>query len=497
MPTPSLAIATTPPEAIAADVLVVGVSSRGDEAPRVHSNIAAITALSDRLSALGVTGARDELVRIAVPDVAARAVALVGLGKGEPTEEALRAAAGSATRQLVGTTTVAIALPHSAETELSAVLEGAAIGAYAYTESRGKSKASTKVPASEVLVAAESDSPELVERADAIAEAMTVVRDLVNLPPAVLYPESFAERARELFAGRTGVEVTVFDEAQLEEGGFGGLLGVGRGSERGPRLVRIDYVPADASKHLALVGKGITFDSGGLSLKPAASMVGMKYDMAGAATALGVVLAASRLALPVRLTAWLCLAENMPSGEAMRPNDVITVRGGTTIEVLNTDAEGRLVLADGLVAAGEEQPDAIIDIATLTGAAIVALGTRYAGVMGDRELVDQLCDAADRVGEKFWPMPFAEELRASLNSDVADIANAKIGSTAGGMLLAATFLKEFATPRPGGESTIPWAHIDIAGPAHNQGSGYGFTGKGPTGVALRALLELTDEFGRS
>lgn len=502
MVTPRLTVVATHPARIPADVLVIGVSA-GEDAPVLRSTLSELDHLRDRLSDLGVTGGRDELVRIPLAGIDAKSVALVGLGKGEVSLEALRAGAGSAARQLVGIETLAIALPVEADGAVAAVLEGAAIGAYAYTEARGKSLAKTKVPASEIIVSAEEDaSPETIRNAEAVAEAMLVARDLVNTPPGVLYPQSFADRAAEIFAGAPDVTLTVLAEQELEDGGFGGLLGVGRGSARGPRLVRIEYAPAEAAKHLALVGKGITFDSGGLSLKPPASMVGMKYDMAGAASVLAVVLAVSRLALPVRVTAWLCLAENMPSGEAMRPNDVITIRGGTTVEVLNTDAEGRLVLADGLVAAGEEQPDAIIDVATLTGAAIVALGSRYAGVMGDRELTTRVCDAAGRVGEKFWPMPFAEELRPTLNSDIADIANARIGNPAGGMLLAATFLKEFSTPRTGGddsadgESTIPWAHIDIAGPANNSGSAYGFTGKGPTGVAVRALLELTREFSR-
>jgi leucyl aminopeptidase len=222
-------------------------------------------------------------------------------------------------------------------------------------------------------------------------------------------------------------------------------------------------------------------------------MVGMKYDMTGAATVLAVVLAAAKLAAPVKLTAWLCIAENMPSGSATRPNDVLRIRGGKTVEVLNTDAEGRLVLADGLVAASEEQPDVIVDVATLTGAATVALGTRYVGVMGDDEPVQRILEAAERTGELAWRMPLPGELRALLNSEVADIANAKPGNTAAGMLLAAVFLKEFIGKRPDG-SAIPWAHLDIAGAANNGGGGFGFTGAGPTGVTVRALLAFIEGF---
>jgi leucyl aminopeptidase len=299
----------------------------------------------------------------------------------------------------------------------------------------------------------------------------------------------------ELSAGLP-VEVEIMTETELEAGGFGGILGVGRGSVRPPRLVVVRYWPAGASRHLALVGKGITFDSGGLSLKPPASMVGMKYDMTGAATVMAVLLAAARLGLPVRLTAWLCIAENMPSGSAIRPNDVLHIRGGRTVEVLNTDAEGRLVLADGIVAASEEHPDAIIDVATLTGAQRVALGDRYSGVMGEEDLVERLVDAARRSGETFWPMPLPGELRQLINSDIADIANAKIGSTAAGMLLAGVFLQEFVGKDAAGEARIPWVHIDMAGPSNNTGSPYGFTGKGPTGVAVRALLTMTEDISR-
>src|SRR5690606_29874930 len=227
------------------------------------------------------------------------------------------------------------------------------------------------------------------------------VRDLVNTPPNLLYPESFAERARTLAKG-TKVDVTVLDDDALRAGGYGGLVGVGQGSTRGPRLVRLEWEPRKAKRHVALVGKGITFDSGGLSIKPAKSMETMKSDMAGAAAVLHTVLAAAALELPVAVTGWLCLAENMPSGTAQRPSDVITQRGGKTVEVLNTDAEGRLVLADGLVAATEEHPDALLDVATLTGAQIVALGYRVSAVMGTGGLPDLVVEAARASGELVW-----------------------------------------------------------------------------------------------
>jgi leucyl aminopeptidase len=218
--------------------------------------------------------------------------------------------------------------------------------------------------------------------------------------------------------------------------------------------------------------------------------------MSGAATVLAVALAAARLGLPVRVTAWLCIAENLPSGSSIRPNDVLRIRGGKTVEVLNTDAEGRLVLADGLVAASEEQPDAIVDVATLTGAARVALGDRYVGTMGDEGLVGELVELSKQVGESLWPMPLPSELRPLLNSDVADLTNVKIGSTAAGMLIAGVFLQEFVGKAADG-TRIPWAHLDIAGPANNDGSGFGYTGKGPTAVTVRTLLALAERISRS
>jgi len=337
-----------------------------------------------------------------------------------------------------------------------------------------------------------------VERAAAVAAAVGLVRDLVNTPANDLYPETLAERATveatALAAAGAPIAATVLDEQALAAGGFGGILGVGKGSARPPRLVTIDYHPAGATRHLALVGKGITFDTGGLSLKPAAGMLGMKYDMTGAATVLGATLAAARLGLPIRVTAWLCIAENMPSGRATRPGDVITLKNGRTVEVTNTDAEGRLVLGDGLVAASELAPDALVDVATLTGAARNALGHRTTPVMGDAAFAATVVEAASAVGETFLYLPTGPEWRAELKSDTADLMNAKVGSAIGGMFLAAAFLEEFVgragvaadAPR------IPWAHLDIAGTANNEGAAWGSTGKGTTGVAVRTLIRLAE-----
>ena len=498
MTVPSLALSAESPLSLAADVLVLGVRAT-DDGPRLLAEDAAFADLAAGLDAIGVTGGVDELVRVPASIGSARSIALVGIGSSAPSADTLRYAAGTATRRLTGVDSLVLALPTLSSAEVLAVLEGAAIGAYSYTAYRSSSLEKTKLPASEITISTGSElggieaGNELLSRAAIVAAAIHSVRDLVNAPPSDLYPESFADAVLELADGLP-VEVEVMAEDELLAGDFGGILGVGQGSTRGPRLVKLSYSPATARQHLAFVGKGITFDSGGLSLKPPAGMVGMKYDMTGAATVMAVVFAAARLGLDIRLTAWLCLAENMPSGSAARPNDVLRMRGGTTVEVLNTDAEGRLVMADGLVAASEEFPDAIIDVATLTGAQRVALGDRFSGVMGDDALVGQVTAQARLVGEQFWAMPLPGELRALLKSDVADIANVKIGNTAAGMLLAGVFLQEFVGPQADtAAGRIPWAHIDIAGPAHNAGSGYGFVGTGPSGVAVRTLIALAEE----
>jgi len=492
MTPPALAVSAVPAHEIDADVLVVGVVKSTD-GPRIEGPLAdALSALGAGLAALGLTGATDETSRQIAPDgVSAASVLLVGLGSTPTTPDSLRSAAGAASRAVSGASRLAFALPTTDAADVQAVLEGAALGAYRYQAQRSGDSA---VAVSDIVVATTVEGADAaLGRARVVAEAVVVVRDLVNTPPNELYPDSFAARAREL-AADAPVELQEWDVPALQEGGFGGILGVGQGSSRPPRLVAVRYAPEGATQHLALVGKGITFDSGGLSLKPAASMVGMKYDMTGAATVLAATIAIAKLGLPIRITAWLCLAENLPSSTAMRPNDVLTIRGGTTVEVLNTDAEGRLVLADGLVAASEERPDAIVDVATLTGAARIALGDRYAALMGADELVRSVQEAAAETGELVWPMPLPADLRSLLQSDVADIANAKPGNTAAGMLLAGVFLQEFVG-RTGDDQDaprIPWAHLDIAGPANNGGAGFGWTPKGPSGVTVRLLVKLAE-----
>jgi leucyl aminopeptidase len=443
-------------------------------------------AVESAAKVVGISGKLDEVVKLPAPaGLGVPLLVLTGTGAGRDdtlTAEVLRRAAGSATRQLAGTGTVSLALPLTSADDAAAVAEGALLGAYAYT---GYSRSPAPVAAIEVVAADAKDkvTRAAVDRAAVLAAAVHGTRDLVNTAPNDLYPASFAERAKEVTTG-TKVTVTVLDDAALRAGGYGGLIGVGQGSTRGPRLVKLEWKPRKAAAHIALVGKGITFDSGGLSIKPAKSMETMKSDMAGAAAVLHTVVAAATLGVGVRVTGWLALAENMPSATAQRPSDVITIRGGRTVEVLNTDAEGRLVLADALVAAGEENPDALIDIATLTGAQMVALGNQVSAVMGTDETRSSVLEAAEAAGEQFWPMPLPEELRPSMKTPVADIAN--MGERYGGMLVAGLFLQEFTDGRP-------WAHLDIAGPAFNEGAPRHYVPKGGTGVGVRTLLRLLED----
>ena len=393
----------------------------------------------------------------------------------------LRNAAAAGVRQVTKATQLDVSFPVVTVDDAAAVCEGALLGAH--TTSHYKS---TVTPAGiATLSVREADSRTIAE-AHITASAVAAVRDLVAEVPNLQSPAVLADHVRAV-AKSEGLSVTVFDETELVERGFGGISAVGAGSVNPPRYVEISYTPKLASRRIELVGKGITFDSGGLSLKPAASMVGMKYDMTGAATVFATIIAAHRLELPISVTARLCIAENMPSGTAARPGDVITMLGGTTVEITNTDAEGRLVLADGLVAASATAPDAIIDVATLTGAARVALGDRIVGVMGNGFIVDEIGDAAKSVGEETWVMPLPEYLGQILSSDVADLANAKPGNTAAGMLVGGYFLQQFVGKDTTGVR-IPWAHLDIAGPANNSGSPYGVTPKGPTGTMVRTLL---------
>jgi len=359
--------------------------------------------------------------------------------------------------------------------EAKAFAEGAVLGQKTPTRFKKDSASNLNV----VIVCPETVDVSLEVK---VASTIVAIRELINLPANELWPDKLAQEAKAMAKGLP-IDVEIWDEKKLEKERCGGILGVGKGSVRPPRLVKLSY--RGGGKHFAIVGKGITFDTGGLSLKPADSMVGMKYDMAGAASVLGAVIGAAQLGVKADITGFMCLAENMPSGEATRPGDVLTLRNGKTVEVLNTDAEGRLVLGDGLALATEMSPDHIIDIATLTGAATIALGHRYAGLMGHGEAVELAEKAAATTGELLWHMPMPAELRELLNSELADMTNVKIGNRAGGMLIGGIFLSEFVS------KDASWAHLDIASSGNNDSAPYSVYPSGATGVMIRTLIEMT------
>ncbi|SDQ16050.1 leucyl aminopeptidase [Microbacterium sp. cf332] len=480
MPFPEIAHSSAPVTESDADALVLALPPLDEQ-----SAPADWPGLREMLAAVGFTGARGSVHRLFLPAVAAAPVIVVGTGDA-PDDHALRDAAGAAVRVTTGFSSLAVAAPLAPES-WRALAEGAVIGGYRFAGYKG---GTPKTRAERITVhTSAAPSADEVAGVAAVGRSLALVKDLVSTPAEWLSPADLAERAVEAVAGLP-IEIEVLDEAELERQGFGGVLGVGQGSDRPPRVVRVDYSPAGADRHVALVGKGITFDTGGLSLKPAASMVGMKYDMAGAATVLAVVQAAAALALPTRVSAWLCVADNMPSGRATRPGDVLRMLDGTTVEVLNTDAEGRLVLADGIVAASRTQPDAIIDVATLTGAVIVALGHRHTGVMGDDDAVSEYLAAAGRAGEAAWQLPLPAHMADELDSPIADMQNAKIGDPSGGSLFAGLFLQRFVGRSGDGDDAprIPWIHLDIAGSGTTK-TPFGGTDKGPTAATVRSLVE--------
>jgi leucyl aminopeptidase len=485
-------VRTTSPRTVGADVVVLGVHGDGDrlavDAADGALDAAQRRELASVLKRLGASPKVGEVTKLpSAGAVKAPVIVAVGLGdRGDgPTGlETLRRAAGAAARSVAGTGTVAFALPADGPDGIRAVAEGALLGGYAYDRYLAKKHE----PIGEIVVLSDAGrsaaSRAAVDTAVAVAGAVNYTRDLVNMPPNDLYPESFADELRARARG-TGVRVAVTDDKALEDKGYGGILGVGKGSARPPRLVRLAYNPPKARAHVAFVGKGITFDSGGLSIKPAASMHTMKCDMSGAAAVASATFAIAALGLPVRVTTYACLAENMPSGKATRPGDVLTMYGGKTVEVLNTDAEGRLVLADGITTANAGKPDLIVDVATLTGACVVALGTRVSGVFSnDDDLLEEIPAIAESVGETMWPLPIPDEMHDKVRTTkVADLSQHN-PEMWGGALFAAAFLREFV-----GDG-ISWAHLDIAGPAFNDGAPFGYTPKGGTGAAVRTLVAL-------
>ncbi|WP_293830934.1 leucyl aminopeptidase [uncultured Corynebacterium sp.] len=469
-------LGATAPEGAA---LLIPVAN-GEDGIEVPVTALAPKGLLEALVAVGAKGTEGEVTRLLIDG---SLVTAFGLGDAsEIDDEAVRRGVGAAARALNDVERAAI----SAEFGVAPVVEGLLLGGYTYTglksqaEVQDDENTDAETPQTTEVTVVSADEDEY-NAAVIVAESVNLARDLVNTPANYLYPESYAGVMGEV-ASTAGLDIEVLDEAALEKQGFGGILSVGRGSSRPPRLVHLTWAPSGASKKVALVGKGITFDTGGISLKPGSGMEDMISDMGGSAAQLAVIAAAARLELPVRVDAWLPLAENMPSGTATRPGDVITHYGGITSEVINTDAEGRLVLADAIARACEDGPAYLIETATLTGAQLVALGNRTAGVMGSDELRDLIAETGRGVGEQAWAMPLLEEQEDELKSPIADIRNTHNART-GGMLFAGLYLSRFVP------EDVEWAHVDIAGPAWNGGAPYGYTPKRATGAPVRTIVE--------
>ena len=477
----SVSLSSADPITAKADALVIGLHSSPEGPSSPFEELAAAAALA---GAKGKPGEVTVLPGIGV--VAADRVIAVGLGDvDELTGDRVRTAAGVASRAAAGHGKIVSTLGGA---DLGAAAEGHLLGAYSFAAYKNDGAK----PVGSVVLTVPSNNKaakSTLQTAVATAEAVALARDLVNTAPNDLPPAVLADRAASA-ARAAGLKVQVLDEKALAKAGFGGILGVGQGSTRPPRLVRISYTPPRARALVALVGKGITFDSGGISIKPGAGMDHMTSDMAGAAAVIATTIAAAALQLPVAVTATVPMAENLPSGSAYRPGDVLRHYGGKTVHVLNTDAEGRLILADAIVRAIEDKPDYLIETSTLTGAQVVALGLRTMGVMGEPGFRDRVAELAREVGEGGWAMPLPAELREGLDSPLADLANVS-NDRAGGMLVAGHYLSEFI---PEG---LPWAHLDVAGPAFNVGKAYGYTSPGGTGVPVRTILAvLADIAGR-
>lgn len=462
-----------------AEALVVPVFQGEDGLDLPESEFFDGVTVRAALDMLGATGAAEEVTKV---PASTGPIVAVGVGKRDDMDaEKLRRAAGVAARSLTGLKVVATTL---GELGLAAAVEGIALGAYTYRGLKTADVPEDQQPVKKVVFLGKDQA--LFDAAVITAEAVAFARDLVNAPSSHLFPESYAAIATSA-AEDNGLTVEVLDDAALAEQGFGGIVAVGQGSTRGPRLVRISYAPEqlDDAPTVALVGKGITFDTGGVSIKPAANMDQMISDMGGSAAVLATIIAAARLKLNVKVTATIPMAENMPGGNSYRPGDVITHYGGTTSEILNTDAEGRLILADAIARASEDNPDYLIETATLTGAQMVALGLRTAGVMGSDAFRDRVAETGRSVGEQAWAMPIPEEMSTAMSSPVADLRNAD-PSRWGGMLSAGYYLGNFV-----GED-IEWVHIDIAGPSFNTGGAHGYTPARATGAPVRTLIAVLE-----
>jgi leucyl aminopeptidase len=481
------------PVSARADLLVVPVFADRELGPGADAVDTAVGGgLREFMEETGFEGKPGETLAIPTNGaLGARAAVLVGMGKrDEITTDALRRAGAALARRASKVTSVATTLldaaPETIERRVAAqaLVEGVALGSYKFLRYKGEGKPS-KLESVKLISRGGAHIRSAVDRGARIAQAVTWARDLVNEPAEAKSPEDIASLVKKL-ATANGLKVQVLAGAQLEKARLGGVIGVGKGSERPPRFVKISYEPAGAKTTLALVGKGVVFDSGGLSIKTALGMETMKTDLGGAAAVIAAMSALRDLGVKTRVLGYVPLVENMPSGSAIRPGDVLTMRNGKTVEVLNTDAEGRLILADALSLAAEDEPDAVIDLATLTGACVVALGEGVAGLMGTSDpWIAQVRAAAELAGESVWPLPLPAPYRKMLDSSIADMQNISHGGY-GGALTAGLFLKEFA-------GDAPWVHLDIAGPARS-GSDDGYIVRGGTGFGVRTLVELASNF---
>jgi leucyl aminopeptidase len=489
-----LTLQSSPLAQVAADWLIVGLWEKETPRSSVAEFDAKLGGLLTKLREQGdVTGKAKELTPVyQCEGIVARRLLLVGLGSRDKADfTGLLSATAAAAKMLSAKPCqrVALSLPDALNAETA--LRACAHGFYQGCSTAGiRKNANERTPPEEVAFIVPAIDPSLqdsVRRAESEGRSANLARELVNTPPCDLYPESFAERAREI-ASKTGLELQILDEPQLLAERMNALLAVARGSDRPPRLVVLRHRRGGAGPTLALVGKGVTFDSGGLSLKTTEQMVDMKCDMAGAAAVLGAMQTIAELQLPVNVLGVMALVENMPSGKAMKLGDVLNARNGKTIEVLNTDAEGRLILADALSYAVDLKADHLVDLATLTGACLVALGLDVAGLMSnDDAWCQKVLTASQAVGERAWPLPMFPQYREMIKSDVADIRNTG-GSRYAGAISAAKFLEEFV-------GTTPWAHLDIAGPAwaeHENAT----REAGGTGCFVRTLVELARTYGQ-
>jgi leucyl aminopeptidase len=490
----AFSVAAPPADRVAAELLAVPISGGRTLGPGADVVDAALDGGLDAfMQEADFEGKAGQ--SLAVPTrgrLRADAAMLVGVGKlDELTADGLRRAAAAVGRKARKVTSVATTLVELADAvgldraeAAQAVAEGFVLGSYQFLKYKGEREATRLA---EVIVVGRSSAKvtAALDRGATIADAVTWARDMVNEPSGAKSPAAFASAARSLLRGK-GVTVRVMTEADIKAQGLGGVIGVGQGSANPPRLVKATYAPSGAKGSVALVGKGVVFDSGGLSIKSSSGMETMKTDMSGAAAVLATLSVLKELGIKTKVTAYVPMVENMPSGTAIRPGDVLKIRNGKTVEVLNTDAEGRLILADGLSLATEDKPDAVVDVATLTGACMVALGDKIAGLMGNRDSwTEQVQEAADAAGEPVWELPLPSDYRKLLDSEVAELRNISTSSY-GGAITAALFLSEFV-------DGVPWAHLDIAGPAR-AGSDDGYLVKGGTGFGVRTLVELVARF---